>query len=90
MKMLCKIGLHQWKFLRPTLFGTGAFERCSGCGRGRIFHFAGAYEHFSAEDIAQAIETRRAETAKTDSVHESAVPKECAETTPHPKEQGNG
>ncbi|MEK7414310.1 MAG: hypothetical protein AAB263_13425 [Planctomycetota bacterium] len=73
MKMLCRVGLHQWKFLRPNMFGTACFERCSGCGRGRIFHFAGAYEHFSAEAIAQAIEARSGETEGLDPKDESAV-----------------
>jgi hypothetical protein len=58
MRYLCRLGLHQFAFKRPLYVGAGALEVCKRCGKGRILHFAGAYEYFDASGI----ETQSAKT----------------------------
>lgn len=48
--LLCRLGLHWFRFRRPTITGTGAFEVCRRCGRGRILHFVGAYQYFDTKE----------------------------------------
>lgn len=68
--LLCRLGLHRFRFHRPLFTGSGSLEMCR-CGRGRIFHWAGAYEYLHAS----AIEARSDGTGTGPAEGESAIPK---------------
>jgi len=67
--LLCRIGLHLWKFHGPIMSGTGSIETCR-CGLTRVHHWAGAYEYFTASGI----EARQGGNAAGGAVHESPAP----------------
>lgn len=48
-RLLCKVGVHTYRFKSCDPFAMCAAEICKHCGRGRIMHFAGAYQYFDAK-----------------------------------------
>lgn len=68
-RLLCKVGVHTYRFKSCDPFAMCAAEICKHCGRGRIMHFAGAYQYFDAK----AMETGTAKTAGLGAKHDSAV-----------------
>lgn len=41
--LLCRIGLHKWRFQSPNLTATGCVEQCKRCRLRRMFLFMGGY-----------------------------------------------